>query len=364
MELDMQGPMGARTQIAGRERDYFSGTGYLGLQSHPQVLAAAAEALQRYGLTTGTSRGGYGEHALYTWLEAQAAAFFGVERVLYFSSGYLGSALIAQGRSAVCQRIFVDSASHFSVWDGARSSGLPVHGFAHGDADALRQEIHTHLRAGERPLIFSDGLFPISGELAPLPNYLAVAEAWDGEVALDDAHAFGVLGEHGRGVTEECGVSLERCRVCGTLSKGLGGYGGLIPGSAALLADLEAHSRVTVGASPTPLPIAAAAARALELAQDAALRQQLWQNVALARQGFRQLGWPLPETRAPILCLGVRPGLDLGRIKDELLARDICIAHVRTYSSTPVGGALRIAIFATHTVEQIERLLFEVQRLL
>lgn len=356
--------MGARTRIAGRERDYFSGTGYLGLQSDRRVLNAAAEALQRYGLTTGTSRGGYGEHPLYTALEAQACAFFGVERVLYFSSGYLGSALLAQGRSEACQRIFVDAASHFSVWDGARSSGLPVHGFAHGDAQALREAIRQNLRPGERPLILSDGLFPISGELTPLPDYLTVAEEWQGEVALDDAHAFGVLGEHGRGVTEEWGVPLGRCWVCGTLSKGLGGYGGIIPGGAAALNELEAHSRVTVGASATPLPIVAAATRALQLAAQPELRQRLWENVALARQGFRRLGWPLPESRSPIVCLGVRPGLDLGKIKDELFARDLCIAHVRTYSSTPPGGALRIAIFATHTREQIERLLFEMEQLL
>jgi 8-amino-7-oxononanoate synthase len=143
----------------------------------------------------------------------------------------------------------------------------------------------------------------------------------------------------------------------------LGGYGGIIPGNNDLLARLDRNSRVYVAASPPPLPVAAASVRALSLArQQPELRQKLWENVRLARGGLRKLGWPLAETPVPILCLGIRPGIDLGQIKNQLFERDICIAHVSTYSSTPPGGALRIAICAAHTHEQIERLLFEIAK--
>jgi glycine C-acetyltransferase/8-amino-7-oxononanoate synthase len=147
-----------------------------------------------------------------------------------------------------------------------------------------------------------------------------------------------------------------------TLSKALGCHGGLIPGDPALISRLRAAA-VFGATSPSPLPVAAAAVRALDLAAGSSpLRQQLWANIARARAGFRALGWALEDTPVPILCLRARPGLDLARLREALFRRDICVAHVTRYSSTPPGGALRIAIFATHTEAQIARLLVEVGR--
>jgi 7-keto-8-aminopelargonate synthetase-like enzyme len=113
------------------------------------------------------------------------------------------------------------------------------------------------------------------------------------------------------------------------------------------------------------LPAAAAAAKALEITRtEPHLRQRVWENVALARSGLRRLGWEMPDSPAPILCLRARRGVDLARLRAALFERDICVAHVTSYSSTPPGGALRIAIFATHSREQIERLLDTLGKLL
>jgi glycine C-acetyltransferase/8-amino-7-oxononanoate synthase len=355
--MAMETPMGPRVIIGGRERDYFSGTGYLGLQNHPQVLQAAADALARYGFATATSRGGYGEHPLYAALEEEARAFFGAERVLCYPSGYMSGVVLAQGLAGQVERIFIDEAAHYSLWDGARAAGKPLVPFRHRDPQSLREALRAALRPGERPLVFSDGLFPISGALAPAPEYLVELQEYPGAwLCLDDAHAAGVLGAHGRGTLEHFGVQHAHTLAGHTLSKGIGGYGGLIAGPAALVEMLEMGSRVYVGASPVPLPAAAAGAAALRLARDDALRQALWRNVARARAGLRAAGWPLEESPAPILCLARRPGLDLARLKDALFERNLCVAHVHNYSSTPPGGALRIAIFATHTTQQIDRL--------
>ncbi len=148
-----------------------------------------------------------------------------------------------------------------------------------------------------------------------------------------------------------------------TLSKALGSHGGVIAGDAALVERLRRDAAAFGATSPSPLSAAAAATAALHLvAGRSPLRDQLWANVAQARAGLRGLGWNLPDTPVPILCLGARPGLDLAHIQAELFERDICVAHVTRYSSTPPGGALRVAIFATHTSEQIERLIAEVGR--
>lgn len=369
MIYDMESPVAARTFINGRWRDYFAGCSYLGLQSHPGLLEAAADALRRYGLGTATSRGGYGEHPLYREVEEAAAAYWEAERAVYYVTAYLGNAVLAQGLAGEYDRIFVDEAGHYSVWDGARTAGAPLHPFRHLDPADLADQLRRHLKPGERPLVFSDGVFPISGEIAPVPAYLDALAPYDGALlCLDDAHATGVLGAHGRGTIEHWGADGRtgpRLYAAHTLSKALGSHGGVIAGDAALIERLNARARALVATSPSPLPAAGAAAWALRFMRtDTELRSRLRANVAAARAGLRRLGWPLPDSPVPILCLRARPGVDLGRLRDELFARDICVAHVTSYSSTPPGGALRIAIFATHTPEQIERLISEIARLL
>lgn len=361
-----QTPLGARVVIGGRERDYFSGTGYLGLHNHPAVMQAAMQAVQCYGMSTATSRGGYGEHAVYDELESQICAFFEAQDALYYASGYLGGMILVQGLAERYEHIFVDEAAHYSLRDAARASGKPLHFFHHRDASHLAESLRLHLAAGERPLVLTDGLFPISGEVAPLDEYFPLLQAYDGLLGVDDAHGVGVLGQNGRGAAEWLGLSgAKNVQVCATLSKALGGYGGILFGSRARIHNMENHSRLYVAASPPPLPVAAAAAKALEIARnEPQRRQQLWENVALARAGLRRLGWELPDTPAPILCLRARPGVDLARLRAELFERDICVAHVTSYSSTPPGGALRIAIFATHTADQIERLVDTLGKLL
>lgn len=365
-DLSFQTPLAPRVVIAGRERDYFSGTGYLGLHNHPAVMQAAMETIQRYGMSTATSRGGYGEHPVYDELNRQAQAYFDAPCALYYASGYLGGAILVQGLRERFERVFIDEAAHYSLHDAARASGKPLHPFRHLDAHDLARQLSTYLKAAEHPLVLSDGVFPISGEVAPLGNYLHLLQPYNGWLGVDDAHGVGILGDNGRGTPEWLGVPTGApVQACATLSKALGGFGGILCGSVERLNELERHSRVYVAASPPPLPAAAAAARALEIARtEPQRRQQLWRNVALARSGLRALGWELPDSPVPILCLRARPGVDLACLRAELFARDICVAHVTAYSSTPPGGALRIAIFATHSHEQIERLVEVMSKLL
>ncbi len=364
MAFVMQSPPGPSTLINGRWRDYFAGTGYLGLQSHPAVLQAASEAA-RAGFSTATSRGGFGEHPLYQAVEAAAAQFCGAEEAIYLTSGYLGMAALLHALAPDYDHIFIDEASHFSVQQAAAISHKPVTPFRHLDASALAAACQMHLHPRQRPLLLSDGLFPISGEIAPAPAYAAALAAFAGAlICLDDAHALGVLGSQGRGTLEYFGAEGEGRYASSTLSKAMGGFGGLVAGEAALIAKLRG-SGIFTGASPPPLPAAAASQAAVAIAQaEPERRQQLWANVAQARVGLRALGWSLPSSPAPILCLGARPGLDLARMQRELFDRDLCVAHVTSYTSTPPGGALRIAIFATHTAPQIERLIAEIGALL
>jgi 7-keto-8-aminopelargonate synthetase-like enzyme len=368
MDYLMQSPPGARTLINDRWRDYFSGTGYLGLQGHPGLIEAATAALQKYGLTTATSRGGYGEHPIFHAVESAAARFFGAERALYTVSAYLGSDVLLTGVVPDYDRIYVDESAHFSIRGAAGSVGSPVRAFRHRDPMALREALRETLGPRDRPIVLTDGVFPISGEIAPVRQYLSVLAEYEGAIlCVDDAHATGVIGELGRGTLEYLAISSSatRCHTAHTLSKAFAGHGGIIAGSSDFVAQLWRKAPALSGSSPSPIPAAAASAWALNYVdQHPELRARLWSNVRRAKEGFRRLGWDLPDTPVPIICLAARPGLDLARIQQELFARDLCVAHITRYSSTPEGGALRVAIFATHTEEQIDRLVRAVEELL
>jgi 8-amino-7-oxononanoate synthase len=354
----MESPVGPRVMIDGREVDYFAGTGYLGLQSDPAVVLSARQALEQYGFSTGASRGGFGEHPIYNELEREACAYFGAEKVLYFASGYLGAAILTQATSKRFDHIFIDSAAHFSLWDAAQATNKPITPFRHLKVEHLEACLERELSPLERPLVLSDGIFPISGEIAPLPGYLTLVKHYGGQVYLDDAHAVGVLGAHGRGTPEYFGVDDEDCRTSATLAKALGGYGGVIWGEAAWVDAVERDSRICVGASPPPLVVAAASASALALARARPdLRERLWANVARLRAGLRVTGWDLEETPVPIICLAAREGVNLPSIQARLFEMGLAVEYERAYTSTPAGGALRIAVFATHSAEQIDRLI-------
>lgn len=388
--LRMQSPVGPRVVFDGREYDYFSGTGYLGLQTHPEVVQAGVQALQQYGVSTASSRGGLGEHPVYDELEREACAYFAAEKVLYFPSGYQGITILVQSSMPQFEHIFIDSQAHFSLWDAAYQSNRAITPFHHLQAQSLREALQAELQPGERPLVLSDGVFPISGEIAPLPDYLDVLQPYEGRVYLDDAHAVGVLGEHGWGTPDYFRIQDDRsrkdnpweehsrkdvgavqglretvCRTSGTLAKALGGYGGIVWGTTAWIDHIDRESRISAGASPPPLVVAAASARALAIArQHPELRRQLWTNVSRARSQFRELGWDLPDSPVPIICLDARPGISLEHVRQGLFAQGIAVTLVRGYTSTPPGGALRIAIFANHSFEQIDRLANIVRELL
>lgn len=357
MPYQMNTIIGARININGQEMDYFAGAGYLGLQNHPAVILAAQEALQRYGFSTATSRGGYGEHPIYNELEKNACAFFDSEKVLYFASGYLGISILTQATGDRFQHIFIDSSAHFSLWDAAYATNFPITPFHHIQPQSLAEKLFKELHPHEHPLVLSDGVFPVSGEIAPLPDYLALVKPMQGLVYLDDAHAVGVLGQSGRGTPDYFDIEDECCHTTATLAKALGGFGGVIWGPKDWIEKIDRNSRVSAGASPPPLVVAAASARALSVAHsNPQLRQRLWENVAYARNGLRNLGWELADTPVPILCLEGRSGISLEKIKKKLSERSIAVELVRSYTSTPAGGALRIAIFSTHSTDQIDRL--------
>lgn len=358
------GPPGPLTVIDGRRYLYFGGTSYFGLHGHPEVIRAGIKAFQKYGTHNATSRTGFGNNPVLFDLENKLRTFFNQEGALTFASGYLSILVLTQAladRSAV---VFVDERAHFCVRDAALATGRPVFPFRHRDPEALLKKLKKELRPGQRPLLLSDGVFPTFGHIAPVPEYNRILKAYDGLLCLDDAHGVGVLGRKGRGTYEHFNLRSERCHFAGTLSKAFGGHGGFIVGSPDLIENAKTKTGVYIGSTPIPTPLAAAAAKGIEiLRRHGQMRAQLYRNVALAKGGMKRLGIPVEETPVPIIAWSLDSEKKMARVHKELMRRGIAIAFLK-YAGAPASGVLRVTLFSTHTSAQIEQLIGELAKIL
>ncbi len=356
----MESPPGTETVINGKRCLYFGGTSYYTLQTHPEVLRAAHEAIDRFGMHSSTSRasGGYGNTPLYEEVERVAAQFFATEDAAYIASGYLTdmAALQALRHQHGFDVIFQDAMGHYSLVDFSGSFGLPVVPFAHRDPDDLAKKIKAHLKAGQKPIVLSDGIFPVPGEIAPVPDYVKVLAPYDGLLWLDDCHALGVIGPNGRGTYDHFGVKGARFYFGGTMSKAIGGYGGIVPTTAALATEIRS-GHVMAGATMPPSAAAGAAVRGMRLLlAHPEWRTKLWANAKRLKDGIRRMGFPVNDTVVPVVSFALKTAADMERVHTELMNRGIVI-QLSHYVGAGPAGVLRMVVFATHTNEQIDRLL-------
>jgi len=360
----MESAPGAETVIDGKRYLYFGGTGYYGFQGDPALLKAACQALQKYGMHTSTTRSGLGNSPLYEAVEKKAAEYFGTDGSCYLASGYLGNtagfqALAAMGR---CDVIFMDEGSHYSVVDYISLIGKPVVKFAHCDPEDLRGKLQAGIKAGQKPLVVSDGVFPTFGQIAPIPEYVKAIEPFEGSVWLDDNHGVGVLGPNGRGTYEYYGLKSDRLFFCGTMSKAFGSHGGIIPGPKGFI-DAVRQSHIMNGATQ---PTSAAAAASIEgmdiLMKHPELRTRLLDNGRRLKEGLRRIGFPIEDTPFPVAAWKLKSVQEMDRVHQGLLDRGICIQRLN-YVGTGAEGVLRAVAFSTHTTEQIDRLLAELKAL-
>jgi glycine C-acetyltransferase/8-amino-7-oxononanoate synthase len=373
----MQSAPGPLTVIDGREYLYFAGTGYLGLQGHSALISAACEALKRYGLGSATSRSGFGDTPPTLDVERAAAKFFGNETAFYFPSGFVGASIICRALAGSFDRIVIDEAAHYAISEAARSVGCPVTALKHRDAGHLRELLRTPIGTN-RTLLMSDGVFAATGAIAPVRTYFDVlAEHGGGTIYLDDAHAAGVIGERGRGTYEYAGFderwnqhlpgpvssgeSGVRLYSSATLSKAFGAFGGIATGSDQFIQLLK-QSPYFNGAT-APLPAAAAAATAMELIMaDPGIRLQLSRNVAQLKARLAAIGLSVDDTPVPIVPIVLESAARMQGLQQALLNEGIAISYFSRYAGLGPEGALRIAVFASHSPAMIDTLAAALQK--
>jgi len=338
-----------------RKLSYFSGCDYFRLASHPQVTAALQAGVKKYGLNVAASRLTTGNHVLYRELETQLADFFAAESALLVSSGYVTNLVVAQALAGNFSHALLDDDAHPSLCDAARFLDCPVLQFKSRETKSLAIAIQR-CGPGSKLLLLTDGMFSHDGAAAPLAEYLQVLSK-DAVILVDDAHGAGVLGHAGKGTLDHAGVSRRRIIQTLTLSKAFGAFGGAILGTARLRQRILDRSRMFVGSTPLPLPLANAALESVRiLGSDKDLRQRLVGNATTVKAALREAGLPLAETPGPIARLLPRHASAATRLQRALFASGIYPPFIK-YPGGPPSGYFRFAISSEHSRPQLDALL-------
>src|SRR5216683_1255684 len=355
-ERVLMGPQGAVVSVLDRNVLNLCANNYLGLADDPDIVAAAKEALDRWGYGMASVRFICGTQEVHKELEAALTDFLGTEDTILYSSCYDANGGIFEALLDERDAVISDALNHASIIDGIRLCKAQRLRYANRDMDEL--ERHLKDSAGARfRLVVTDGVFSMDGYLAPLPEICELAERHDALVMVDDSHAVGFIGEHGRGTHEHHGVMGRIDAISGTLGKALGGAsGGYVSGRKELVAMLRQRSRPYLFSNSVAPPIAAASLTVLELLRAAtALRQRLADNTRLFRSRMAEEEFDILPGDHPIVPVTIGDAALASRMAAVMLEKGVYVVGF-SYPVVPQGKArIRAQVSAAHSPAELER---------
>jgi glycine C-acetyltransferase len=350
----LDGAQRATADVDHRAVVNLSSNNYLGLTTHPKLIARAIEAIEKYGVGTGSVRPIAGTMAIHMELEERLAAFKQTEAAVVFQSGFTANAGTVSALLGKDDVIVSDELNHASIIDGCRLSRAAIKVFPHRDAEAARR-ILRDLPAGQRKLLITDGVFSMDGDLGPLPDLCAVAEEFGCVMMVDDAHASGVFGRNGRGTIDHFGVHGRVDIQVGTLSKAIGALGGYVAGSRDLIDFLHHRARPFLFSTSHPPSVAAACLAALDvLEHEPQIIDRLWDNTRFFKAGLRQLGFDTGASESPITPVVTGDAALAMNLSDRLFDEGV-FAQGIGFPTVPRGLArVRTIVTAAHTRDELQ----------
>lgn len=352
------GAQSARVALDGRELVNFGSNDYLGLAGDPRLGRAVVAAIAEEGWGSGASPLIAGRSRWHARLETRLAEFEDTEAALVFSSGFAANTGTIAALAGPGDVVLADQLNHASLIDGCRLSRAEVRVYPHGDMAQLAAMLEAS-GAARRRVIVSDSLFSMEGDLAPLATLADLAERFEAMLVLDEAHATGVFGPHGRGVSETLGpAARHRVHVrIGTLSKALGCAGGFVCGRASLIDWLANRARPYVFSTAAPGAASAAAVAALDLVEQEPFRRA--ELLARARRLCEQLrlqGWDTGNSASQIIPLFVGDEAQALALAEALRERGLFVPAIRPPSVPRGRSLLRISLSYAHTDAMLEQL--------
>ena len=349
---------GGTVKVDGREMIITGSNDYLGLTQDPRLEKAAVAVFDYYGTSCTGSRYLTGTLALHEELERRLAGFFKAEAALTFSTGFLGMLAVLSALTGRQDILYLDRENHASLYDGARLSFGTVRKYRHNDMDDLERLLARDAGKPGGRMIVTDGVFSMSGHIADLPGIVELARKYGARVAVDDAHATGVLGENGRGTPEHFSLEEEIDIIIGTFSKSFASVGGFMTGPRSVINYVKHHGRPFIFTAALPAMQVAVALEALNVMEtEPEHRERLQQNATQLREGLSALGFDTLGSETQIVPVLIGP--------DELTVifwKGLWEEGIFTTPALPPGvppgqSIIRTSVNANHTPEQIERLL-------
>jgi 8-amino-7-oxononanoate synthase len=350
------GTVSARIHVDGRDYINFAGSGYLALGRLPEIRAAVLRALE-HGVPFSQQLPAVlgGADGVFDTVEQAGGGACGTETSIYFASGYLIGIVGLASLEGLFDLLALDESAHYSLRDAARICGLPTFTFAHCDVQSLDEALRSNVRPKQRPLIVTDGVFATTGRVAPLADYATLLERYDGRMFVDESHAFGVIGDKGRGASEFCHV--EHLATGGTtLSKALCAQGAIIGCSSETARRLRSAPPIRGACAGSPLSAIAATASLGYVARHPGLRQDLSATAEYLRRRLRGLGADVATSPAPIVAFKCGTKADMRALQRRAFARGIYV-YLSTYIGAGAEGMIRCAVFRDHTRDDIDALI-------
>src|SRR6266851_6104504 len=355
-ERVIESPQGSTVAVMEREVLNLCANNYLGLADHPMVIAAARDALDRWGYGMASSRFICGTQEVHKELEAALTDFLGTEDTILYSSCFDANGGIFEALLDERDAVISDALNHASIIDGIRLCKAKRFRYANRDMDDLERQLKESADARFR-MVVTDGVFSMDGYMAPLRDICDLAERHDAMVMVDDSHAVGFIGENGRGTHEHHGVMGRVDAITGTLGKALGGAsGGYVSGRKELVAMLRQRSRPYLFSNSVAPPIVAASLKVLELLRTAGdLRQRLEDNTKLFRSRMAEEEFDILPGDHPIVPVMIGDAALASRMAAVMLEKGVYVVGV-SYPVVPHGKArIRAQVSAAHSPAELER---------
>jgi len=354
----IQSGPGSEVIINGKKMIMIGSNNYMGLTGHPKVVEAAINAIKKYGTGCTGSRFLNGTLDIHEELEYRLAKFVNKEAALCFSTGFQtnqGAISTLVGKDDI---VFTDRADHASIVDGCRLAFGKTIKYKHNDMEDLERVLEANKDKDVGKLIVTDGVFSMEGTIVNLPALVEVAEKYGARVYVDDAHALGVLGKHGRGTGEYWDMEDKIDIVMGTFSKSFASLGGFIAGDEPVIHYIKHHARALIFSASMPPSAVATVLACLDIIESEPERiERLWKNTRKMKEGFDSLGFDTGESNTPVIPIKIGEDEDCFAFWKLLFENGIFANPAISPAVPPHEAIIRTSYMATHTEEELDKVL-------
>jgi 7-keto-8-aminopelargonate synthetase-like enzyme len=330
----------------------FAGNDYLGLARDPRLVETLCKTAKLRGISATSSRWALGWSDIHQQLEENLADFFGTEAACIMGAAYFGGIAYFDVLGKTKKVAYCDRTCHSNLFYGMRATGFDIRTFEHLDASDCAAHLKDH--TGTPPVVATDGVYGISGEVAPLAELSRAARSAGAELLIDDAHGVFALGDNGGGSSELCGIDPGEATIIGSMSKALGCSGGFLAGRRELVEQFR-RAQGPSGSAIPPAPIAAACLEALRILQkEPQLREKMWSNAKRMKQVLQNRGINVVADGTPIVAMRFADEFEAAAAAEHLAELGLRMPYFK-YASEPRENMLRAAARACYTEEHLNR---------